>query len=250
MDSRDELSASPPRQREFETTRWSIVISAGRNSTPDSKRALASLCETYWYPLYAYVRRRVPNVDEAHDMTQAFFTELLERNFLRSAEPQRGRFRAFLLTAFKHFLSKEWSKAKTQKRGGGRAPLSLDFDSADSTLRIEAESGLTAEQLYDQQWAIALLGRIMERLELESQQQAGTGNRFAELKGFIIGDHSGATYADVAKNLGISEGAAKKSASRMRHRFGELLREEIAHTVGRPDEVEDEIRSLFTILEA
>ncbi len=157
--------------------------------------------------------------------------------------------RASLITAFKHFLSKQWEKAKAQKRGSGRVPLSLDFDSADSTFRIEADSGRTAEQLYDQQWAIALLGRILERLEVESQQ-AGKGNRFAELKGFIIGDHSGATYAAVAKNLGMSEAAAKKSASRMRRRFGQLLREEIAHTVGRPDEVEDEIRNLFAILEA
>ena len=249
MDSPDEVPPSPPLQREFATTRWSIVISAGRTSTPDSKQALESLCETYWYPLYAYVRRRVPNVDEAHDMTQAFFAELLERNYVGTAEPQRGRFRAFLITAFKHFLSKQWEKAKAQKRGSGRIPLSLDFDSADSTFRIEADSGRTAEQLYDQQWAIALLGRILERLEVESQQ-AGKGNRFAELKGFIIGDHSGATYAAVAKNLGMSDAAAKKSASRKRRRFGQLLREEIAHTVGRPDEVEDEIRNLFAILEA
>jgi RNA polymerase sigma-70 factor (ECF subfamily) len=200
MDSREELSASRPRQREFATTRWSIVISAGRTSTPDSKRALESLCETYWYPLYAYVRRRVSNIDEAHDMTQAFFAELLERNYVGSAEPQRGRFRAFLLAAFKHFLSKQWEKARTQKRGGGRTPLSLDFDSADSTFRIEPDSGLTAEQLYDRQWAIALLGRIMERLERESRQ-AGKGDRFAELKGFIIGDHECCWRFDVVDAL-------------------------------------------------
>ena len=118
----------PVQARQFATTRWSVVISAGRDSSPDSKRALESLCETYWYPLYAYVRRRVPDVHEAHDLTQAFFTELLEKNYVGSATPERGRFRSFLLTAFKNFVSKQWNKARAQKRGGGRKIVSLDED--------------------------------------------------------------------------------------------------------------------------
>jgi RNA polymerase sigma factor (sigma-70 family) len=248
MDSRDEIAASAPPKHEFATTRWSVVISAGRDSSPDSKRALESLCETYWYPLYAYVRRRVPDVNEAQDLTQAFFAELLEKNYVGSAVPDRGRFRAFLLTAFKHFLAKQWEKAKAQKRGGGRAPISLDFESADSNLRIEPSSGLTAEQCYDQQWAIALLGQILERLEVEFEQ-AGKAKLFDLLKGFIIGDHTGTTYAQVAESLNMTEAAARKSASRMRRRYGELLREEIAQTVAGPDEVDDEIRNLFATLE-
>ena len=128
----------------FLTTCWSIIVSAGRNSSPDSKRALESLCEAYWYPLYAYARRRVSNVDEARDMTQAFFVELLEKNYVGTATPERGRFRAFLLTAFKHFMSKQWQKSKAKKRGGGRPPISLDFASADSSLRIDPASGMTA----------------------------------------------------------------------------------------------------------
>jgi RNA polymerase sigma factor (sigma-70 family) len=248
MDSRDEIAASAPPKHEFATTRWSVVISAGRDSSPDSKRALESLCETYWYPLYAYVRRRVPDVNEAQDLTQAFFAELLEKNYVGSAVPDRGRFRAFLLTAFKHFLSKQWEKAKAQKRGGGRAPISLDFESADSNLRIEPSSGLTAEQCYDQQWAIALLGQILERLEVEFEQ-AGKAKQFNLLKGFIIGDHTGTTYAQVAESLNMTEAAARKSASRMRRRYGELLREEIVQTVAGPDEVDDEIRNLFATLE-
>jgi len=248
MESNDQ-QAVPLRQNQvFATTRWSVVISAGRDSSPDSKRALESLCETYWYPLYAYVRRRVPDVSEAQDLTQAFFAELLEKNYVGSATPERGRFRAFLLTAFKHFLSKEWEKAKAQKRGGGRAPIPLDFESADSSFRIEPASGLTAEQFYDQQWAITLLGRIMERLEAELKR-AGKAKQFEELKGFIIGDHAGTTHSQAAAKLNMTEAATKKAGSRMRRRYRELLREEIAQTVAGQDEVDNEIRNLFATLE-
>ena len=233
--------------RVFATTRWSVVIEAGRTSSPDAERALESLCETYWYPLYAYVRRRVADVHEAHDLTQAFFAELLEKDYVHSATPERGRFRSFLLTAFKHFLSKQWEKARTQKRGGGASLLSLDFNSADSNLKIDPEGGISAEQFYDQQWAITLLARIMERLEAEFVQQ-GKSQQFSELKGFIIGDHAGRTYAAVAKSLNTTEMAAKKAASRMRQRYRELLREEIGQTVSGPEEVEDEMRKLFSTL--
>jgi DNA-directed RNA polymerase specialized sigma24 family protein len=208
---------------------------------------LESLCGTYWPPLYAYVRRRVPDVNEAQDLTQAFFAELLEKNYAGSATPERGRFRSFLLTAFKHFLAKQWDKAKAQKRGGGRAPISLDFQSADSSLRVEPTEGLTAEQYYDQQWAIALLGQIMERLQGEFAE-AGKARQFEELKAFIVGDHAGTTYAQPAAILNVTEAAAKKAASRMRRRYRELLREEIAQTVVGPEDVEDEIRNLFAAL--
>ncbi len=223
-------------------------MAAGDARREDAQDALSQLCEAYWYPLYAYVRRRVPNVSEAQDLTQAFFAELLEKNYVGSATPDRGRFRAFLLTAFKHFLSKEWDKAKAQKRGGGRAPIPLDFESADSRIRIEPASGLTAEQFYDQQWAIALLGQIMEQLEAEFEQ-SGKTKLFEELKGFIIGDHAGTTYGQVAEKLNMTEAAAKKAGSRLRRRYRELLREEIAQTVEGPAEVDDEIRNLFTTLE-
>jgi RNA polymerase sigma-70 factor (ECF subfamily) len=189
----------------------------------------------------------VPDVNEAQDWTQAFFAELLEKNYVGSATPERGRFRSFLLTAFKHFLAKEMEKGKAQKRGGGRAPISLDFQTAESSLRIEPAAGLTAEQFYEQQWAIALLARIMERLEWEFQK-AGKPEHFEAFKGFILGDHAGSTYAQVAARLDMTEGAAKKAGSRMRQRYRELLREEIAQTVAGPDEVDDEIRNLFFIL--
>jgi len=247
MEYSDQRAAPLRNNRAFATTRWSVVIAAGRNSSPDSRGALESLCKVYWYPLYAYVRRRVPDVSEAQDLTQAFFAELLEKNYVGTATPERGRFRAFLLTAFKHFLSKEWEKAKAQKRGGGRAPIPLDFESADSSFCIEPASGLTAEQLYDQEWAVTLLGQIMERLK-EEFERAGKARQFEELKGFIIGDHSGTTYSQAAARLDMSEAAAKKAGSRMRQRYRELLREEIAQTVTGPDQVDDELRNLFATL--
>lgn len=246
MQSSDRHEALRPNHT-FATTRWSIVAAAGQQPSADSKRALESLCAAYWHPLYAYVRRRVPDVNEAQELTQAFFAELLEKNYVGSATPQRGRFRSFLLTAFKHFLAKQREKAKAQKRGAGRAPISLDFQSEDSRLSVEPAAGLTAEQFYDQQWAIALLGQIMQRLKGEFEE-AANATRFEKLKSFIIADHAGTTYAQAAAELNMSEAAAKQAASRMRRRYRELLREEIAQTVAGPDEVEDEIRNLFTTL--
>ena len=231
----------------FATTRWSIVVAAGKESSPGAKQALAALCETYWVPLYGYVRRRVNSVAEAHDLTQAFFTEFLEKEFVADADPQRGRFRAFLLTAMKHFLSKEWQKARAQKRGGGRTPLSLDFNRADSAFELEATSQLTAEQIFDRDWAMTLLTRILERLKSEFET-SGRLHHFNELKPFLVGDHSGKTWAGVAQRLEVTEAAAKMAGSRMRKRYRELLREEIAQTVSSPNEVDDEIRKLFTTM--
>jgi RNA polymerase sigma-70 factor (ECF subfamily) len=236
-----------PHPRDFASTQWSIVLAAGDRERRNAREALSRLCELYWYPLYAYVRRRVSDVHEAHDLTQAFFAELLEKNYIGAATPQRGLFRAFLLTAFKHFLAKEWKKARAQKRGGGRAAISLDFAAADSTLRIDPAAGLTPEQIYDQQWAIALLGQIMDRLRAEFAEK-GKSNQFAELKGFLIGDHAQITYAQVAARLNMTEAAAKKAGSRMRRRYRELLREEIGRTVSGPDAVEEEIQHLFAVL--
>jgi len=256
MSQQQDEGAQPPtadaersgREDPFQTTHWSIVLHARRSSTIESQQAMSQLCQTYWWPLYTYARRQTGDQHQAQDLTQAFFTKLLEKDYLREVNPLRGKFRAFLLTALKRFISNEWDKQTAQKRGGGQAPISLDFESADSRLRIEPAAGLTAEQCYDQQWAIALLGQIMQRLEAEFQS-AGKSEQFGLLKGFIIGDHAGETYAQVAEQLNMTEAAAKKSASRMRKRYGELLREEISQTVAGPDEVQDEIRKLFAVLE-
>ena len=229
----------------FVTTQWSIVVSAGQPSSSDSRQALESLCQTYWHPLYAYVRHRVSDVNEAQDLTQAFFTELLEKNYVGAADAERGRFRAFLITAFKNFLSKYWEKGKAQKRGGGQSPISLDFATAESGMYIDPESkGLTAEQYFDQQWAISLLNETLNRLEAEMAEK-GKAVQYVELKGYIIGDSQGVSYAAAAQKLNMTVDAAKKSASRMRERYRELLREQIAQTVEGPAEIEAEIRSLF-----
>lgn len=237
---------SAPADR-FATTRWSIVLAAGRPQSAGAGEALAALCQTYWYPLYAYVRRRVPDVNEAHDLTQAFFAELLEKNYVGPATQERGRFRAYLLTSFKHFLSHEWERAKAQKRGGGRTPISLDFDDGDSRIRLEPSAGLSAEELYEKQWAVALLERVMKLLQTELAADGKT-DQFAALKDFLVGEHEGTTYDEAAAKLGMTTAAAKMAASRMRSRYRKLLREEIAQTVVGPDEVDEEIRDLFRAL--
>ena len=240
--------SSQDQSPKFATTRWSIVASAGRQSSADSQQALEYLCDAYWYPLYAYVRRRVADVNEAQDLTQAFFAELLEKNYVGSATPDRGRFRAFLLTALKHYLSKQWERDRAQKRGGGRAPISIDFQAADSSFRVEPEAGMTPEQLYDRQWTIVLLSHTMQRLRTEFEEVA-KADQFEELKGFVVGDHAGTTYAEAGAKLNMSEVAARKAASRLRRRYRELLREEIAQTVSGPDEVDDEICNLFATMQ-
>ena len=223
------------------------MLAAGHPSSPDADRALEGLCQAYWYPLYVYVRRRVPDAEEAGDLTQAFFAELLEKNYLGPATPERGRFRAFLLTAFKHFLSHEWEKANAQKRGGGRQPISLDFDAADSRCRLEPFTNLTADEIYERQWAVSLLQKVMERLTAEFADSGKTA-QFDLLKDFIVGDPGDRTYAEVAVKLGVSPSAAKMAASRMRCRYRELLRDEIAQTVASADAIDDEIRGLFAAL--
>ncbi len=234
-------SFHPP---QFATTHWSLVLTAAKDA-PDASEALATLCQNYWRPLYAYVRRRVADAHEAQDLTQAFFERLLERNYLAEADPQRGRFRAFLLTAFKHFLSKEWAKARTIKRGGDRLVFSLDFASEDSRMGIEPVDHLTPEQIYEQQWAMTLLERVVLRLEQE-WNHARKDREFQTLKPFLIGSQQRG-YSEAAKELGTTEPAARMAASRLRKRYRELLREEIAQTVATKEDVEDELRRLFTI---
>ncbi len=229
----------------FDTTHWSLVLAAGQRGTGESAAALERLCQSYWLPLYAYVRRRVSDVHDAQELTQAFFERLLEKNYLADADPQRGRFRAFLLTAFKHFLSKEWEKAKAQKRGGGRSPISLDFSTGDSQITLQPAGGLTAEQMYERQWVITLLSHVMQRLERELEK-VGKRWQFERLKDFIVSTKADTTYADVASELGMTESAARMATSRLRRRYRQLLREEIAQTVSSPEDIDDEINNLFT----
>jgi RNA polymerase sigma-70 factor (ECF subfamily) len=234
-------SDEPPGLMQFSTTQWSVVLAAGQRDTVESNSALERLCRSYWPPLYAYVRRRVTNLQEAQDLTQAFFERMLEREYLKDADPQRGRFRSFLLTAFKHFLSNEWEKARTQKRGGRVQHVSFDFDSHSAAL---AGDELTPEKIFEREWAVTLLARVMHRLQRDMERR-GHGCQFELLKQVLNGESPGVTFADAAAELGQSESATRMAASRMRQRYRELLREEIAQTLTSKDDIDDEIRSLF-----
>jgi RNA polymerase sigma-70 factor (ECF subfamily) len=247
MGSSTHSSANPPPDAgQFATTRWSLVMRAGRAESPESQRALATLCQDYWFPLYAYARRKTANVEEAQDLTQSFFVALLEKDYVAQADPERGRFRAFLLTAFKHFLSKEWERERAQKRGGGQAPIALDFESGENRYRLEPAGEFTPDRLYEREWALTLLDRVLQGL----REEYHAGNKaalFDRLKGFMTRSADG-SLAEAAQDLGISEGAAKVAAHRLRTRYRERLRAEIAQTVADPSDVDAEIRSLFEIL--
>lgn len=232
---------------EFATTHWTLVLQAGQRGGQQADAALGVLCEHYWYPLYVYVRRRVGDVHEAQDLTQAFFARLLEKNVLAEAERERGRFRSFLLTALKNFLANEWDREHTQKRGGRRQPLSLDFDSGESRLHLEPAHGLTPEKLYERQWTLTLLERVVTRLQ-EELTKSGKSRQFELLKQTLTGQRDESLYATAATELGLTEDAARQAAHRLRKRYRELLRDEVAQTVAEPGEVDEEIRSLFESL--
>ncbi len=234
-------------KQHFATTQWSVVLGAGDAARDDSREALARLCEAYWYPLYAYVRRRVSDPHEAQDLTQAFFAHLLEKQAIAKASPDRGRFRAFLLTALKNFLANQWQKDRTAKRGGGRVKLSLDFESGDSRYRIEPADTLTPEMSYERRWIMTMLDLVMDRLRAELSE-AGKANQFDELKGALAGEATAEDYERAAAALGISAAAAKQAAYRMRRRYRKLFRAEVARTIADESEVDDEIGRLMKTL--
>jgi RNA polymerase sigma-70 factor (ECF subfamily) len=224
----------------FATTSWSLVLAAGGRS----QEALAELCQTYWYPIYAYVRRRVPDVNEAQDLTQGFFCRLLEKEAIAKAQPHRGRFRAFLLTALKNFLANEWNKARTEKRGGGKTKLSLDFGSAESLIQIEPFHELTPEKLFERRWVVALVNEVLNRLQAEFAG-AGKLHHFEQLKGALTGELTADDYERAGETLGITTAAAKQAAYRMRKRYREMFRQEVARTTAGEEDVEDEMRRLL-----
>jgi len=208
--------------------------------------AMAELCRIYWYPLYAYVRRRGHDQHAAEDLTQEFFACLLARDFLAGIDRQKGKFRSFLLTCMQHFLADQWDRTQAQKRGGGRKIIPLDGLDAETRYRLEPAEAMTPEKLFERQWALMVLERVLSRLE---QQWAASGKAqlFVALKKTLGGERP-ERYAAIAASLGMTEGAVKMAAHRLRRRYRELVREEIAHTVASPEEVEDEIRYLLTCL--
>ena len=238
-----------PQRPAFVTTHWSVVLTAGRSDTTRAHAALANLCQTYWYPLYAYVRRRGRSPEDAQDLTQAFFARLLERNWVGQADQQKGRFRSFLLSAMNHFLADEWDKARAQKRGGGVLPVPLQFDTAETRYGHEPADNVTPEQNYERRWALTLLDKVLGRLRSEYDQEGRT-ELFTALHPCLVGDRTAQPYGELAVKLGVSEGAVKSTVHRLRQRYRQLLHDEIAQTVANPGEVNEELHHLFAVLAA
>ncbi len=246
MSESDQSRAGTPRRADqLATTHWSIVIAAGHRSSPESGRALGTLCETYWYPAYVYIRRRGFSVDEADDLTQAFFACVLEKNYIRQADREKGKFRAFFLTALGHFLSKERDKAKAQKRGGGVRPLPLDFQTAQGRYSLEPAQGLTPDQAFERTWAMTVLENALKDLRTWYVER-GKSDQFDRLKVYLEGKGSD-NYSQAADELGLSEAAVKQEVHRLRKRCKDCIRKEIGHTVATPKEIDEEIRRLFLV---
>jgi RNA polymerase sigma-70 factor (ECF subfamily) len=229
----------------FATTHWTVVLAAGKRSTPQSDHALEELCRTYWFPLYAYVRRRGHSKEDAEDLTQTFFTRFLARNYLAGLSAERGRFRAFLLVSLKHFLINEWDKSQRQKRGGGVTPLSLDWQTADTQFQVAATNEPSPEKAFDREWALALLACVIERLRAECATE-NHDRLFEVLKPFLTIGKSAIPYPHAAAELGISEGAARTAVHRLRRRYRGVLRDEIAQTLSDPANVAEEMQALFS----
>jgi len=235
-------------RRHFATTRWSLVLTAGAGaSVAGADEALASLCEAYWYPLYAYLRSQGRSADEAQDLTQAFFARLIEKRSIRRADPTRGRFRSFLLTSLKNFAVNERDRELASKRGGATPILSLELETADGRFQLEPPTDETPETIFDRRWAAALLDRALVRLRAETVR-GGKPQHFDRLKTYLVGDQPQLTHAQTASQLGMTEGAVKVAVHRLRRQFRDVVRDEIAQTVSSPEEVDDELRHLWSAI--
>jgi RNA polymerase sigma-70 factor (ECF subfamily) len=237
----------PSSNAQFPTTRWSQVVAAGDSADPAACQALAELCAAYWYPLYAFVRRKGHPPDEAADIVQGTFLTLLVRNGLEAITPERGRFRSFLMACCTHHLVDCRNHDRAVKRGGGQTPIAFDLVVAEGRFSAEPLNELTPERLFERRWAISLLDHAVARLEAESIA-SGKADLVSHLLPTLTGGRSVVPLAEIADLLGMSEGAVKMAASRLRKRYGEILREEIARTVADPAEIDGEIRDLFAAL--
>jgi RNA polymerase sigma-70 factor (ECF subfamily) len=231
----------------FTATHWSVVLAAGGTDATSARPALAQLLETYWYPLYAFIRRKGRNAEDASDLTQEFLARLLERNLLSAADPAKGKFRTFLLAALERFLVDEWRHEGRKKRGGGRSSLSLSVLDAEDRYRLEPADTLTPERIYERRWAITLLEQGLRRLE-EECAAAGRDALFRAVKPVLVGEDQLRPYSSIAADLKMTEGALKTVVHRLRRRFRTLLRAAIARTVSDPRDVADEIQHLFQSL--
>lgn len=231
----------------FALTHWSVVVAAAGSDSTHARTALEKLCRTYWQPIYAFVRRQGHSAHDAQDLTQEFFARLLEKKSLADVDRAKGRFRSFLLASLKHFLANEWDKARAEKRGGGRVLIPIDANAAESSCGVDPADGVTAEKIFERRWALTLLDQVLRRLR-EEHIHNGKEKLFEQLKVTLTEASRSVPYADIAMRLDMSEGAVKVAVHRLRQRYRELLRAEIAETVTSPGEVEEEIRALFSAL--
>jgi RNA polymerase sigma-70 factor (ECF subfamily) len=233
----------------FETTNWSVIVEATTGDSAVAKQALAVLCESYWPPIYAFIRGKGHSPADAEDLTQAYFARFLEKRYLADFRPEVGRFRTFLRASVGHFLANEWDREKAQKRGGGKTILSLDVEEAEERWRREPVDRLTPEAIFERQWAAAMLARCLARLREEYDEPDRRG-RFENLKPYLVAGGSDAGYEGLARELGTSEATARVAVHRLRKRFAVVMREEVARTVASPGDVDAEIRWLLTTVRA
>src|SRR3569833_1132155 len=231
----------------FATTRWTVVLAAGGRGTPQADIALEDLCRTYWYPLYVYVRRQGHSRQDAEDLVQAFFARLLEKNYLEGVSNNGGKFRAFLLVAVKRFLANEWDRANRQKRGGGELPLSLNWQDADTRYQINPADNISPDKLFDRARAMTVLERVIIRLRTENSS-AGKATMYAQLERYLMVGKDAIAYNVAATTLQMSEGAVRVAVHRLRRRYRELLRDEIAQTLADPTLADEEMQALFSAL--
>jgi RNA polymerase sigma factor (sigma-70 family) len=247
MPDRKPKYTTPSGAGRFATTHWSVILAASDSASTQHEPALSTLCQTYWFPLYVYLRRRGYDTHQAEDYTQAFFAGILERKGLRKADPKYGKFRSFLLASLKNFLADEWDRSHAQKRGGDKKVLFLDFDAAASRYNREPAHHISPEKLFERSWALTILTRAMERLKAESAV-SDKQQLFDCLKIYLTAEKDAVPYSQVAEELNMTEGAVKVAVHRLRRRYRELVRDEIAQTVTTEAQVDEEIRDLFDAL--
>jgi len=227
----------------FATTHWSLVLDAGRRSAPEAEAALEMLCRAYWFPLYAFARRRGYSPDDAADLTQEFFSRLIEKSFLESADPERGRFRTFLLTIFQRFLAKEFDRSQAIKRGGGLTQFPIDFEDGEMRYADSLTDEQTPERIFERQWALTMLQRVVDQLRTEYLSK-GKIELFEQCRSFLVGSRATIASAETASKLNMTEGALRVAIHRLRERYRELLRSEVAGTIADETTIDDELLQL------
>lgn len=236
---------SPPRS-DFATTHWSRILAARDHGTPGADEALEELCRDYWRPLHAYIRRRGYGPEDAQDLTQGFFEQLLAKDYLGDLTPGRGRFRSFLLVSLQHYLANQWDRVHCKKRGGGRLIVSIEAQSEEGN-RFEPHYEVTPEREFEFRWAVALVAAVVGRLEAE-MESGGSGIPFEELRPFLGCDQEPGLYGEIARRRGLKETTVKVAVHRLRRRYGQLLRDEVRRTLADPNDVEAELRHLIRSL--